>query len=276
MFQSVYAHGQVHHQASIWLNWSLPFHIILVLIIVLGLYFRGVILFNEKMSTQFPKWRIICYLIGWLLLLLALISPIDVYADSLAWVHMLQHTIILMISAPLMVLGRPAYIGHWSLSKNILHNNSILRVFYVKTLGFSKAHKPILAWLLYSLTLWIWHIPLFYESALANETIHDIQHIAFFITSYFFWKVLFDPFKERFMTIIGIIYPFIASLHSIILGVLMTLSPKAWYDPYILTAPNFNLTPLEDQQIAGFIMWMPAGVTYAAAAISIVILIFKI
>jgi cytochrome c oxidase assembly factor CtaG len=130
--------------------------------------------------------------------------------------------------------------------------------------------RPFLAWIIYTLTLFLWHLPKFYGAALKNEWIHDLQHIMFFVTAYYFWKVIFDPFRKKMTGIVAILYPFVASIHGILLGAFMTFSPKVWYQHYAQTAPLYGFTALEDQQIAGLIMWMPAGITYILASLFLV------
>jgi cytochrome c oxidase assembly factor CtaG len=89
----------------------------------------------------------------------------------------------------------------------------------------------------------------------------------FFVTSCLFWRVLLDPLSRlRMNQGAGVIYLFLTSLHATILGVFMALSPRVWYSDYVPRTGRWNLTPLEDQQLAGLIMWMPACMIYAAVA----------
>src|SRR5690606_12036128 len=109
------------------------------------------------------------YYLGLFILALALLTPIDSMSDVLAWVHMLQHTLILMVAAPLMALGGPNHIAQWALSsrgwKKIGNAKKVIRWF----LNASRFNRPLVAWIIYSITLWVWHIPSFYGSALNNE-----------------------------------------------------------------------------------------------------------
>ena len=127
--------------------------------------------------------------------------------------------------------------------------------------------QPVFLWLVYGLTLWTWHLPALYQAALRDQGIHDLQHICFFAVSCVFWRVLLDPLKRlRFSRAWGIIYLFTTSLHATLLGVFMALSPRVWYPDYETTVPAWNLSALEDQQLAGLIMWMPACAVYALVA----------
>lgn len=275
------AWGHTPNNSSQHLNWSLwniHYHILLVLIALATIYFLG----QKRMETwdRKNKFRLknkaIYYYSGLLLLFIALLSPIDTMSDVLAWAHMLQHTLILMVAAPLMALAGPNYISQWSLSQKSWQRMKKLRFLLTGLLKVSRFKRPIIAWALYIITLTLWHIPIFYEAALKWEWLHDIQHFLFFVSAYYFWRVLFDPFQATIAPLTGILYCFVASLHGIILGVLMTLSPEAWYGPYLVSAPQYGYDPLHDQQIAGFIMWMPAGISYALAALSLLFKGFKL
>lgn len=261
------------HEASeklSWYSWKLQPHILIMLLLMGIVYYRGYQRLRQHRSHDTTKLKrsFRYYYAGLIILLFALISPIDAMSDALAWVHMLQHTLILMVAAPLMALGGPSHISQWSVSQNIWKR---YRIFLMKFFRLSRFQRPLAAWLLYMLVLSIWHIPTFYEAALKWERLHDLQHLLFFITSFFFWRVLFDPYQKGVRPLIGITYTFTASLHGIILGVLMTLSPHIWYAPYVSSAPLYGHDPLTDQQLAGLIMWMPAGLSYALGALALIL-----
>lgn len=276
LIDNAFAHGQTSLQENYsWFAWDIDIFALSCLLVIGVLYHIGQhrVLLKKGIKKENIKIKGLYYYLGLFILALALLSPIDTMSNVLAWAHMLQHSLILMVASPLMVLGSPGFIAHWTFSPKGWRYLGKFRKIWKWIISSSRLSRPILAWLIYSLTLWIWHIPLLYEAALSYEWLHDIQHISFFVTSFYFWKILFDPYKERSLGIINIFYTFIASLHGIILGALMALSPNVWYKYYSSTAPDYGYTALQDQQIAGFIMWMPAGISYV---IAILFLIFKI
>src|SRR5205085_10982078 len=128
---------------------------------------------------------------------------------------------------------------------------------------------PLLAWALYAAALWVWHAPAFYETALRSRAIHDLQHLCFLGTAFLFWRVLLDPVRRlRLSRGAGVLYLFTTCLQSGALGIYLTLSPRLWYPTYAL-APAWGLSPLEDQQLAGLIMWVPGCLAYAVAALAL-------
>ena len=113
----------------------------------------------------------------------------------------------------------------------------------------------------------MWHVPVLYEAALHSELVHDLQHLMFFVVACLFWRVLVDPLSRlRLSPGLGVVYLFATSLHATFLGVFMALAPTPWYGFYESTTAAWNLTALEDQQVAGLIMWMPMCMIYAFAA----------
>jgi putative membrane protein len=198
----------------------------------------------------------------------ALVSPIDSLSAELSWVHMVQHMILMMVAAPLLVLGHPGFVALWALPLSWRQKiGGWGRDFDNRYPDWYALWQPLATWSLYAIGLWIWHIPWLYQSGLQNRWTHDLQHLTFLITSWLFWRVLLDPSSRvRLSRGLGVIYLFTTSLHATALGVFMALSPRVWYPAYEATTSVWNLSALEDQQLAGLIMWMPACMVYAVAA----------
>jgi len=127
---------------------------------------------------------------------------------------------------------------------------------------------PLVAWSLYAVAMWAWHLPAFYASALRDPFVHDLQHLSFFASGCIFWRVLLDPrSRQRTVGLLAVVYLFTTTLHATLLGVLMTLAPTPWYPDYVGRTTLWQLTAMEDQQLAGLIMWMPACAAYLLIAV---------
>lgn len=197
----------------------------------------------------------------------ALLSPLDRSADRLAWAHMVQHLLLMMVAAPLLTLACPVrVVAPWGLPERL--RSPVARVRAVASrLGAGRylVWQPIATWSLFLGTLWLWHLPALYEAALRHAWVHDLQHLGFVGASALFWGVVLDPVaRQRLHPPLAVAYLFATSLQAMMLGVLMTLSPRAWYPAY--GAGGARLTLLEDQQVAGAIMWMPGCLLYAVVA----------
>lgn len=213
-------------------------------------------------------WQAAAFGAAMLCLVAALISPLDPMSDELQSAHMVQHMLLMMVAAPLFVLGAPALVMLWALPGG-------WRDAIGRRLGRLGAWRPpwyvlwqpLVLFTLFALALWAWHLPALYQAALRSRPIHEAQHIMFFVTSCLFWRVLLDPLSRLRMNLgAGVLYLFVTSLHATLLGVFMALSPRVWYADYVPRTGAWGLTPLEDQQLAGLIMWMPACMIYAIVA----------
>jgi cytochrome c oxidase assembly factor CtaG len=112
---------------------------------------------------------------------------------------------------------------------------------------------------LHAIALWLWHAPLLFAAAVENPFVHAAQHISFLGTALLFWWALLAGHGGRLGYGGAVLYVFTTAIHTSALGAWLTFSPKVWYAPYLATAPSWHLTALEDQQIGGLIMWVPAG-----------------
>ncbi len=268
-----YAHGAPRppHEGPWWTawNWSQPLVITNLSIITL-LYCAGLLRLWKRVGIgkTIPVPQAMMFGAGMMTLFIALVSPIDVFSDELSWMHMIQHMVLVGVAAPLLVLGTPFLVSLWALPLSWRRGYGRLkrRVDRWKLTRYL-LWQPLLMWSLFAFTLWIWHLPKLYEATLYDDLFHDFQHFTFVAVSCLFWRVLLDPVSRlRLSRGIGIIYLFLTSLHATLLGVFMTLAPKTWYPFYEDRAPRWKLTALEDQQIAGLIMWMPACMIYALVA----------
>jgi putative membrane protein len=198
----------------------------------------------------------------------ALISSLAGSSGELQSAHMIQHMLIMMVAAPLFILGAPALVMLWALPRRSRHEVGR----WLGRLGSWRPPwyllwQPVLLCVLFALALWVWHLPALYEAALRSRPVHEVQHVSFFVVSALFWRVLLDPLSRLRMNVgAGVLYLFLTSLHATFLGVFMALSPRVWYGDYVPRTSVWKLTPLEDQQLAGLIMWMPACMLYALVA----------
>ncbi|MGH2524657.1 MAG: cytochrome c oxidase assembly protein, partial [Anaerolineales bacterium] len=182
---------------------------------------------------------------------------------------MAQHMLLILVAAPLLVLGTP-------LSPFLLAlpapARTVLGRWWKRTswarMAWHTLTQPVVVWALHTLALWLWHAPGPYQAALGNESLHALEHFSFLSTALlFWWAVARTPGRRTAGQGVSTLYLFTMALQSGLLGVLITFAPQPWYPAYAATTPAWNLTPLEDQQLAGVIMWIPAGVVYLIAAL---------
>jgi putative membrane protein len=214
-----------------------------------------------------PRWRLAAFAVGWLWAALALLSPLDRWGEELFAAHMVQHEILMLVAAPLLVLGRPAVVFLWAFPRD--GRRRIGRLFggSLWLAMWRPWIHPLGAWSTYAFVLWVWHAPVLFEAAIVSDAVHALQHISFFGAALLFWWAFIDGRQSRSSGGIALIAIFTTAVHSALLGALLTFAPSPWYVPYLQTTGNWGLTPLEDQQLGGLIMWVPAGLVHVAAGL---------
>jgi putative membrane protein len=209
------------------------------------------------------------FVLGWLSLIAALLSPVDELGAELFSAHMVQHEILMLIAAPLLVLARPMQAFLWAFPAHMRSGLShASRLAWLAT-TYRALTRPLVAWILHAITLWAWHAPAFFQATLVDRTVHNLQHISFLLTALLFWASLFGA-RSREAHGAAVLYLFTTMVHSSILGALLTFAARPWYPAYLHTTQHWGLTPLEDQQLGGLIMWVPASLVYVVLGLSFV------
>jgi len=240
----------------------------LALVLLATLYSIGVsrAWSSAGIGRSIGYWQVASYLAGWLTLVAALASPLDEWSDSLFAAHMLQHELLMAVAAPLIAFGSPLTAFAWSLS-GIRHSSRVVQRV-TRSVGMLPA---AMACVLHAAALWMWHLPALYDAALAHESVHAVQHLSFFATGVLFWWILAHGHYGRAGYGAAVLYVFATGLQSGFLGALITLSPRVWYAPYTAAQRLWNVSPIEDQQLAGLIMWIPASVVFAGAGLAFLV-----
>jgi putative membrane protein len=215
------------------------------------------------------RWHVACYSAGMMFLWLALISPLDALADVRFSAHMSQHELLMLVGAPLIVLGKPFVAGAWVLDDGARERwLAWVRRSHLRA-GWRVATHPLLVLAVHGAVLWIWHIPALFEAALAHPGLHAVQHAMFFGTAMLFWWALIDGRYGRAGYGVSVAYVFATAMHSGFLGVLATLARHTWYPTHAERTAAAGADALVDQQLAGLIMWVPAGVILTAIGLAL-------
>jgi len=192
----------------------------------------------------------------------ALVSPIAWISESLLSVHMTQHEILMLISAPLLVFGQPLLAAFWVLPSGARERGAATLNHPTIRLPWRVMTAPLTVFLLHGAALWIWHTPLLYEAALASPPVHALEHLCFVITAALFWWGMTHGRYGRVSYGVGVVYVFLTAVHSSVLGALMTVAPGTWYASYARTARTWRVDALQDQQLAGLLMWVPSALVF--------------
>lgn len=255
--------------ADPWRTWGGPWWLYLLLALAAWLAARGVWTLWRRagVGAGVKRWEAASFAGGWVVLALSILSPLDAFGGQLFWAHMVQHELLMLAAAPLLVLSRPLATTVWGLP----HAARPLAARLAGSLGLVAAlrvlSRPLTAWLLHAAVLWGWHAPALFEAALHVPWVHDLQHACFFASALLFWWALLTGPKARLG--LGVLYLFTTMVHTSLLGALLTFSGRVLYASYEGTAPRWGLSALEDQQLGGLIMWVPGGVVYLLAGLGL-------
>jgi cytochrome c oxidase assembly factor CtaG len=247
--------------------WTFDPWIVTPLIVIGLLYATGLAVLRRRsaLARKVRRRQAFAYFTGWISLALALVSPLHWLGEHVFTFHMIEHEIVMAISAPLLVVARPIGALLWSLPRGLrIASGRFLRRSAVDA-AWQWLSSGGNATLLHGVAIWVWHVPPLFDAAVASAAVHRLQHLSFLVTAIlFWWSVL-----RRSDSGAGAWHLFITMLHTSMLGALMALAPRVLYQVQTATALDWGLTPLEDQQLAGLIMWVPAGTVYAGAALAL-------
>lgn len=254
------------------LGWGAEWWVMALLIISLVLYVIGARHLWPRLTNARRKfvWQAASFGAGWFVLFLALASPID-GAGSLAFsAHMVQHELLMIVAAPLMVMGRPLGVWVWALPHGWRTGVGGFTHARPVSVFWNLITRPVNAWILHFAALWVWHVPALFQAALENNGIHALQHACFLFSALLFWWAVLGKQASHGTRGHAMLSLFTTMMHTSALGALFTFSQTVWYPVYGDSAWHaFGLTPLEDQQLGGLIMWIPGGLVYVIAGLAL-------
>jgi putative membrane protein len=251
------------------LTWGAEPWVLALLALALLLYGLGLRrLWPRSRQSRGPLARqAACFGAGWLALALALASPLDSAGSFSFAAHMVQHEFLMIVAAPLLVLGRPLGVWVWGLPAGWRRRTGAATRNPAVSAAWDALTRPLNAWLLHFAALWMWHVPATFQAGLASNGVHALQHASFLFSALLFWWAVLGKQGGAQGRGAAIIYLFTTMMHTGALGALFTMSETTWYPYYGSKAQAFGLSALEDQQLGGLIMWIPGGLAYVAAGL---------
>jgi cytochrome c oxidase assembly factor CtaG len=203
---------------------------------------------------------------GWLVLAASVVSPLHEAGERSFAMHMIEHELIMLPAALLLVASRPGAAMLWAFPAEI-------RAMFGAAAGLGKGlwrglTDPLVATAVQALAMLAWHAPSLFDRALQGRAWHISQHLCFLLSALLFWWAMAHGRSGRRGYGVAAMCLFATSLVGGALGALMTFAASPWYEGYAaLGMTPAGLTPAEDQQLAGLLMWIPGGLFHAAAAL---------
>jgi len=265
----VSAHAGIEHDLSApgaFSRWDIG---VLCLLVAAGaLYATGTVRLARRAALHraFPPVAFAC---GLSALLAAALPPLDALAVDLFSVHMAQHELMMLVGAPLVVLGRPLPVWLIALPQplaqaaaRMLQRNGAARSWRLLT-------APSVAWALHGATIWVWHLPRLYETAVMVEGVHAAQHGMFVASAMLFWWGLVHGRYGRAGYGVAVLYVFTTAVHTGILGAMFTFARVPLYQIYVNRGAAHGVDVLADQELAGLLMWIPAGLLFTGIGLAL-------
>ncbi|CAN5499366.1 hypothetical protein BH23CHL10_BH23CHL10_07200 [soil metagenome] len=220
-------------------------------------------------SNPHPGYRSWLFGGGLLTIGVALTSPIEAYEGLLFSVHMVQHMLLELVAAPLLLAGAPITLTLRAVRPSVRRRLlAVLQSRVMHVISF-----PVVAWVLFAAVNWGWHFSVFYDQALENQLLHYVQHATFLGAALLFWWPVIgaDPSPWRLPHPVRLLYLFLAMPQNSFLGVALMSASTVLYPHYVTNVRDWGITPLEDQQLGGVIMWVVGDVFFLAGMAFVVV-----
>jgi putative membrane protein len=255
--------------ADLPLAWAAPAIVVVSLALGGVVYVEGWREYRGRPPAHFTGLQLVAFLSGLGCLCAALASPLDEAAEASLSAHMVQHIAVLTAAPALLLLGDPLLPLLRGLPDSLSRAlvAPLLRWRRLRGAAHALAH-PFVALLLYSMVLWSWHVPTLYELALRVPAIHLIEHASFFVAGLLFWFPVVQPWPSRPRWPRGAMIPYLlaADVQNTVLAALLTFSGRVLYPFYEFHHGVAAAAALDDQVLAGVIMWVPMSLAYLIPA----------
>jgi putative copper resistance protein D len=256
---------------SVLLEWRFDPTAIVPLVLVAALYAWAVRRVDAAHpGNRHPAHRTWLFMAGLVAIAVALTSPIEAYEGLLFSVHMIQHMLLELVAAPLLLAGAPITLALRVSSPRVRRGLlAVLQSRVVHVISF-----PVIAWVLFAAVNWGWHFSTLYDQALENDLLHYFQHATFLGAALLFWwpAIGADPSPWRLPHPMRLFYLFLAMPQNSFLGVALLQTSTVLYPHYVTNGRTWGPSPLEDQHLGGVLMWVMGDMAFLAGMAVVVAL----
>jgi putative membrane protein len=240
------------------------------LVLLTFVYCRGWLRIRRASPTFIPFWRLAAFMSGLFLVWIALGSPLAVLDHQLLTVHMMKHLLLMTAGAPLILLGAPSLPLQCGLPQYFMRRSQILSGKTTPLLGCFLSNS-VFCWVAGAAAVIAWHIPVLFNLAMSSHTWHIVEDASFLSSGLLFWWPIIRYWSSDAKPLQWSmpLYLFLATLPCDILSAFLTFCDRVVYPGYVSAARVFNLSPLQDQECAGAVMWVCITFAYLIPAVVI-------
>jgi putative membrane protein len=236
-----------------------------MLLFIAAVYARGFARLHRQMPDRFPLRRLGFFLGGIATLFIAIASPLEELDDVLLQVHMIQHLLLMIVAPALLLVGAPLIPIVRGLPVGVAKSlvGPISRSRFLRRI-VDRLTEPLVCWIAFALATWGWHTPAAFQLALRSPVAHAIEHGCFFGTALMFWWPVVQPWPSlaRWPRWTMVPYLLLADIQNTALAAILTFTGRLLYPMYAAAPRVAGISPLDDQIMAGVIMWVPASLFY--------------
>jgi putative membrane protein len=242
-------------------DWSLHPTVIVGTLLLGASYFWGIGPWRRRHGhPPAPLWRVALFLTGLAVILVSLNGPIHDLSDYYLFsIHMVQHLLLTLVLPPLLIAGLPGWLADGMASRP-----------WARSVGRVLTH-PLAAGMIFTVTLTVWHLVPMYDLMMRNHEVHVATHLMFMVAAVIMWWPALSPSTVLPPLPYGLraLYLFLVSIPMQLVAAIITFADDVLYDWYAVAPRTWGLSPNEDQQLGGLLMWVP-GNMYMLAAIAAV------
>jgi len=252
------------------LSWSLPLAIISALVVVTALvYLRGWLCLRNAFPNLIPSWRLAAFMCSLVSVWTAVGSPLATLDHRSLTIHMMKHLLLMTVAAPLILAGTPGFPLVCGLPKLFIKSHPPRANLPARWLERCLMH-PVWCWLASTAAVIGWHLPVTFQLGMHSHWVHDLEDVCFLLAGLLFWWPIMQssPSATRSPRWSMAFYLFLATLPCDILSAFLVFCDRLVYPFYLSTPQLFSLSPLQDQECAGALMWVWVTFAYLIPAVA--------
>jgi putative membrane protein len=252
-------------------SWFLPLNITSALVVVTALvYLRGWLSLRRAFPNLIAVWRLAAFMSGLFAAWIAVGSPLATLDHQSLTIHMMKHLVLMTVAAPLVLAGAPVFPLMCGLPRLFIEIHPALATPPARWFKRYLTH-PVLCWLAGTAAVIGWHIPVAFQLGMRSHWAHIVEDMCFLVAGVLFWWpiVQTSPSATRSPRWSMALYLFLATVPCDILSAFLTFCGRVVYPSYLSTANILSLSPLQDQERAGALMWVWITFAYLIPAVVI-------
>ena len=253
-----------------------PLSLLLAVAVVTALvYLRGWLYLRNSYPSLMPVWRLVAFMCGLVSVWTVLASPLATVDHQSLTIHMVKHLLLMTVAAPLILAGSPLVVLQSWMSRWIIENKVLLGSLPAGSFERCLTH-PVLCWFVGTSAVIGWHLPVAFELAMRSHWIHGVEDGCFLLAGLLFWWPVVQPSSSGAAPRWSMaLYLFLATLPCDLLSAFLAFCGRPIYPCYLSTTQLFSLSPLQDQECAGALMWVWVTFAYLIPAVAITVQILS-